>query len=250
MALLLRIDVDKPFGHHALLPKLASKLSEETNWPLRWVQPYLPHCHAMIRMLDDAGISAFFYFRRCTAPSAATLQLLADGGHQWGFHAEDTRSFESFERELRFFENLVGQPVQHFTKHGSGQLKLGKHHYAPYEPDRYREWAQQLGIRYFSGNGTPASAAELGAAEPGWWPQCFWLERHYRHPQLNQLEQLVAAAATQDVVMLAHPETWYTYRQVADDMQALIWLMTTQQVKWKRDLTAPHTTAQKTAPAV
>jgi hypothetical protein len=43
--------------------------------------------------------------------------------------------------------------------------------------------------------------------------------------------------------MLAHPETWYAYRQVADDMQTLIWLMTSQQVKWKRDLTATHSTA-------
>ena len=62
------------------------------------------------------------------------------GGHKIGFHAENTRTIDTFSEELNVFKKKVSPAkVESFSKHGSGQLKLGKYHYPSFEPEKYGE---------------------------------------------------------------------------------------------------------------
>ena len=61
-------------------------------------------------------------------------------GFIWRTHVPLTPSLPR--REL--LERHIGRSVTAVSKHGSGGAKYGLHHYAPYEPDEYVEWAQQI----------------------------------------------------------------------------------------------------------
>ncbi len=222
MAILFRIDVDKPFGHHNVMVRVASKLSEEFNVELSSLLPYLRHNKALTRFLTSRQVPAFFYFRNCTKPDAETLSLLKEGHHLYGFHAENTRNADTFWKEFSLF-CTDGVSTKHFTKHGSGYLKLGKLHYPPYEPERYQAWCQQNGLRYFSGNRLATSAEELCQRdEYGFWPAAFWVEEQYRDPAFNQLEDFLTAATRQDVILLTHSSNFYTHQKVKDDIAYIV----------------------------
>lgn len=186
----------------------------------------------MIHFLNEQEIPAFFYFRNCTSPDEETRILLLKGRHQAGFHAESTRTLETFKEELRLFCSK-GLNVTHFTKHGSGVLKLGKHHYPPYEPQRYKEWSKLLDIKYFSGNDIAASASQLVKRdEDGFWPFCFWVEENYRNAHFNSIDDFLQVAEKNDVVLLTHPENFYTHKKIRDDISYIIAKAAEKNINW------------------
>jgi hypothetical protein len=235
MAILLRVDVDKPYGHHNLVRRIASKLVEDYELKIFPFLSYLPHLKELLWMLNENQVSGFFFFRLCTFPDKETKQLLERGHHSAGLHAENTRTAESFLEEVKQF-NLCGISCSCFTKHGSGTLKLGKHHYPPYEVSRYRDWARKYNIKFFSGNGTPHTEDDLILQEDGFWPNLFWMEHDYRSKSFNTLQQFKAAAIKHDVVLLIHPENFYSYPILSIELQEIIDWARVNHVSWRGGL--------------
>jgi hypothetical protein len=147
------------------------------------------------------------FFRRCTLPSAAILQLLDGGGHQVGLHLENSRSFDTFHQEIKILENHYGKRVLAVSKHGSGGAKFGFHHYAPYEPEKYVDWAERIPMKVFLGN-LEDPTIERTTTEKGLsvFPSAFWLEPSWRDVERFPVDWLTEQAKQKDVVLLVHPE--------------------------------------------
>jgi len=234
MALILRVDVDKPYGHSGLVRKIASKIAEDYfSIPVVGSFKYLSHLVPFLEYCNKENISGFIYHRQCTTPNEKVIKLLMSGGHKLGFHAENTRSFETFNEELCSFKEKV-KPIQveSFTKHGSGTLKLGKHHYPPYEPEKYKDWSERAGSRFYFGNGICKNEIDL-YSEEGFFSNMFWIERDYRDPDFFDFPKLLSAAKNKDVVILIHPCNFHAFKTVADDFKLLVRLSKEQKIEWK-----------------
>ena len=136
------------------------------------------------------------------------------GGHQFGLHLENSRSAETFNEELRSLELELGRRVVAFSKHGSGRIRLGRNHFAPYEPERYLLWGREAGMKYFLGN---LEDPELRPVEDGGllcFPSAFWLEPHWRDTKKFPMEWLLSEAAERDVVMLLHADNVTTSPEI------------------------------------
>jgi hypothetical protein len=206
MALIVRIDVDRPYGKQGFVRHVASRLSSDYFLPrMEWLR-YLDELKVILRILNANGRSAYVFFRKCTYPTAALSELMEAGGHQFGLHLENSRTAETFREELASLERVLGRKVLAFSKHGSGRLHLGRHHFAPYEPERYLSWAQQAGMKVFFGN---LEDPRLGPAQQGQllcFPSAFWLEPHWRDTDKFPIEWLLREARERDVVMLLHAD--------------------------------------------
>lgn len=202
MALIVRIDVDRPYGKQGFVRHVASRISSDYFLPrIQWLR-YLHELKTILHILSANGKSAHVFFRKCSYPTPDVLT----GNHYWGLHLENSRSEESFTEELSALERRLGQKVVEFSKHGSGRLHLGRHHYAPYEPERYIPWAQQAGIKLFFGN---LENPELPPQRDGgllFYPSAFWLEPFWRDKKKFPIEWLLEEAKARDVVMLLHPD--------------------------------------------
>lgn len=235
MAILLRVDVDKPYGHHTLFRRIASKLVEDYEVKFFSFLSYLPHLKKLLRVLNKNNVPAFFFFRLCTLPDKETMDLIEQGNHITGLHAENTRTEETFMEEVSQFNNS-GITCKCFTKHGSGTLKLGRYHYPPYEPTKYLKWSKQYKINYFSGNGTPDNEQDLIKCNDGFWPNLFWMEHDYRSNTFNTLTQFKTAALQHDVVLLIHPENFYSFPILSTELKEIIdWAMLNH-IPWRGKL--------------
>jgi hypothetical protein len=234
MSLILRVDVDKPYGNSNIIRKIASKIEEDfISFNLLSKSKYLTHLIDFLKFCNTHNVPSLLYFRHCTVPNAAVIKLIKEGGHHIGLHAENTRSFESFKEELNLFrEKVKPLKVDSFSKHGSGKLKLGKYHYAPFEPEKYLEWSQKLDIKYISGNDTAQNKDDL-ISKNNYFSKIFWIEREYRSNHFFELSKVVQAAKINDVVVLIHPCNFDSTKAVSDDFKELIHLAKIQQVSWK-----------------
>ena len=177
----------------------------------------------MLGRLNEKSARAYVFFRRCTFPSANVMKLLEQGGHEIGLHLEDSRSFTSFTREKVMLERHIGRPVRAFSKHGSGGGRYGYHHYAPYEPERYLEWAHEGGIRLFLGNlEDPTLKPELGPGKTLVFPSAFWLEPHWRDTTTFTIDWLMTHARNRDIVLLVHPENVLESPELSEAFNRLI----------------------------
>jgi hypothetical protein len=207
MPLIVRIDVDRPYGKHPLARHLLSRLSTDFFFPAIEMFGYLAELDRMLRMLNDRAARAYIFFRRCTLPSERILKLIAQGGHQIGLHLEDSRSFDTFVREKTILERHIGRPVSAVSKHGSGHFKYGRHHHVPYEPKNYVNWARCAGMSVFFGNfEDPALLPTNGAGRLVAYPSAFWLEPSWRDTDRYPIEWLLREAAVRDIVLLVHPD--------------------------------------------
>jgi hypothetical protein len=136
-----------------------------------------------------------------------------------GLHAENTRSFDTFSEEFKKMEEKSGIKIRHFTKHGSGTLKLGKHHYPPYEPEKYKKWAKKLKLNYPFGNGTMTNPNK---ADTEFIEDMFWSEHWYRDTSYDDLEKLLADSIHHDHVLLIHPANYETHPKVKADFEFAI----------------------------
>jgi len=206
MALIIRIDVDRPYGKQGLVRHVASRISSDYFLPpMEWLR-YLDELKTILRILSANRRQAYVFFRKCTYPSPEVFELMREGNHQFGLHLENSRTAVTFHEELDSLERELGFSVTAFSKHGSGRRRLGRHHYAPYEPERYLPWARQAGMTHFFGN---LEDPELRPVEEGgllYFPSAFWLEPHWRDKKKFPIEWLLQEAKLRDVVILLHAD--------------------------------------------
>lgn len=222
MAIILRLDIDKPYGRASLPSKILSKVREDYVFPALNAAGYLRDLARFLEWLNEEKIPALSYHRICTTPNARVKHLLHQGGHLFGLHAEDTRTLDTVKGEIEWLKRLNPElPLHSFTKHGSGELKLGRRHYAPYEPDKYREWAKALQLPFLFGNGI-AKSPEVFSSKQDFYPDMFWFEPGYQDEKFSSVDAALDAADAGSLVLIVHPENLYAIRKVKDDLTALI----------------------------
>jgi len=223
MALIIRIDVDRPYGRGPILRHFLSRLSSDLYFPKMLRFGFLSELQTILTWLNEEKARAYVFFRRCTLPSKPILELLDAGCHEIGLHLENSRSFATFLEERRIIEHHLRKEVLALSKHGSGGARYGLHHHPPYEPDRYIEWAQRVSMRLFLGNLQDPSL-ETRKAGDGLlvFPSAFWLEPSWRDTKKFTIDWLVDRARYRDVVLLIHPENVLAHPGLAADFKKLI----------------------------
>ena len=221
MPILLRLDIDKPYGNRGVVKRILSKVREDYWFPQIRSAGYLVDFMRFIGELNEQGLPAISYHRLCTVPSTKALELLGLGGHQIGLHAEDTRSLETLKAEVECLRQMVPRQKLHsFTKHGSGELKLGRRHYAPNEPEKNQQWAQELALPFLFGNGLAESSSDF-ASTRAFYPNMFWLEPGYQSAAFG-MEQALQAAAHGNLILIIHPENIYSQAGVHDQFWNMV----------------------------
>ena len=210
MGLILRVDVDKPYGHHQPWRKVLSKVVEDYVPRLPQFPGYLSHLREFVKYCNKNSIPGIFFHRLCTVPDVETKELYKLGNHELGLHLEDSRSQDAVFKEYQQFKSIVNDlDIRYFSKHGSGSYKLGKYHEPSYKPDLYREWSKLLPINLHSGNAKLQSLTEMPDLD-GFHPAIFWVEIDYREGSLLTADQLIEIAKKRDVVVLIHPSNFVT----------------------------------------
>jgi len=222
MSLIIRIDVDRPYGRQPFYRHLLSKLSSDLYFPKFERFGYLDELRTMLQWLNHAGAPAHVFFRRCTFPSAEIVELLNEGGHEIGLHLENSRSFAMFTAEKRFLERHCSREILSMSKHGSGGAKYGFHHYAPYEPERYMQWAGQASMRLFLGNLEDPTIEAIRLGKLLAFPSAFWLEPAWRDTAKFPVQWLIEHAGEREIVLLVHPENVLADSQLTAQFKALI----------------------------
>jgi hypothetical protein len=117
----------------------------------------------------------------------------------------------------------VKKEIIAMSKHGSGGAKYGLFHYAPYEPDRYLEWAQSASMQLFLGNLEDPGLESMRVGNSlTFFPSAFWLEPHWRDTAKFPVEWLLDRARYQDVVLLVHPENVLADSRLTADFKRII----------------------------
>lgn len=223
MALLVRIDVDRPYGRAPLWRHIASRVSSDIGLPTIEALGYLRELEQMLGLLEARRVAAHVFFRRCTLPSRRVLEAIDAGGHRVGLHLEDSRGFDTFLDEKKDLERHAGRAVTSMSKHGSGGHKYGRRHHAPYEPEKYVQWAARAGVDLVLGNlEDPTLPCERPSPQVRWFPAAFWLEPHWRDTRRFDVPWLVEHAKHHDVVLLVHPENVLADRRLTDDFLRIV----------------------------
>jgi hypothetical protein len=222
MALIVRIDVDRPYGRQPFHRHVCSRLSSDLYFPRIEALGYLDELKTMLGWLNEAGARAYTFFRQCTVPSESVRALIKAGRHEMGLHLEDSRSFDTFNAEKQLLERQLGHPITSMSKHGSGGARYGRRHHAPYEPEKYVVWAAQSGIKVLFGNLEDANLRPATARGVGFYPAAFWLEPHWRDAKAFPTAWLKQEARTRDVVLLVHPENVLASSELSREFRELI----------------------------
>jgi hypothetical protein len=224
MSLIIRIDVDRPYGRSPWLRHLFSRVSSDFYCPKIAALGYLSELETMLRWLNEAQARAYVFFRRCTLPSGPIMEMIESGGHEVGLHLENSRSFSTFLEEKELVGHHIGEKITSFSKHGSGGAKYGLHHYAPYEPEKYVDWASQASMRLFLGNLEDPRLESTTANGSGLlvFSSAFWLEPSWRDTEKFPVEWLLDRARRQDIVMLVHPENVLADAGLTADFKRII----------------------------
>jgi hypothetical protein len=223
MSLIIRIDVDRPYGRSPLHRHVLSRVSSDLYFPKIDGLGYLSELETMLEWLNEAQAQAYVFFRRCTLPSASVMEMIKSGEHEIGLHLENSRCFSTFLEEKQSLEHYVGRTIPAFSKHGSGGAKYGLHHFVPYEPEKYVEWASKASMRLFLGNlEDPCLGPMTTNDDLVIFPSAFWLEPSWRDTEKFPVEWLLDRAQRQDIVMLVHPENVLADAGLTADFQKII----------------------------
>ena len=160
----------------------------------------------MLQVLNEHKARAHVFFRGCTLPSESVMRLLEQGSHAVGLHLENSRSFSHFCEEKKQLERHIRAEVYAVSKHGSGTIQYGRRHYAPYDPEKYVQWACDTGMKLFLGNLQDPSLTVVETPGFRWFPSAFWLEPYWRDTQRFTVDWLLSSARETDKVLLVHPE--------------------------------------------
>jgi hypothetical protein len=218
MALILRIDVDRPYGKRGFVRHVASRVASDFYWPRINRLGYLRDLGAILEILNERGKPAHVFFRKCTYPTPEICRLMQEGGHQFGLHLENSRSAQTFKAELSALEKWLNRRVTAFSKHGSGRMRLGFHHYPPYEPERYRPWAKAAGMKHFFGNLEDPELRPEQDGELVSYPSAFWLEPTWRDTNRFPIEWLLREAKERNLVLLLHPDNVTASEGITHDL--------------------------------
>ena len=107
MSLIIRIDVDRPYGRRPAFRHFLSRLSSDLYFPKVAGLGFLTELQTMLTWLNAARARAYVFFRRCTLPSRSILNLLDVGRHEIGLHLENSRSLTTFLEETQIVERHV-----------------------------------------------------------------------------------------------------------------------------------------------
>ena len=232
MGLILRVDVDKPYGRKNLFEKLKSKAREDFWFPQINSLGYLSALQELLVFCNKNNVKGAFYHRNCTIPNEEITHLLKEGNHLVGFHAENTKNFSTFQNELNKFKAKINNlNISSFTKHGSGDIKIGKHHYPPYEPEKYKKWSKDLDISYLYGNEICDSEMDFKSVE-NFHPKMFWVHREYRNSKFSSLETVINLAKTCNIPIILHPSNFIANPEVNQDFKKLVALAKDHSVSW------------------
>ena len=223
MAIIIRIDVDRAYGRRPMFRHLASRCASDFFFPRAPWLGYLRELGEILQLLNGAPARAHVFFRRCTLPSGRVADLIEKGGHATGLHLEDSRTYETFRDERLDLMRHTGKPILAVSKHGSGGGKYGRRHHAPYEPQRYLEWAARENMNVFFGNlEDPTLPSDTYARKVRCFPSAFWLEPHWRDTAKFPVEWLLDYARYHDVVLLIHPENVLADCRLSRDFRRII----------------------------
>jgi hypothetical protein len=234
MGLILRVDVDKPYGHHKLWRKILSKLVEDYFPRLPKFPGYLSQLREFLYYCNQNSVSGIFFHRLCTIPDQKTKFLLSKGNHEIGLHLENSRTQETVEREFNQFSNLLPDiDIRYFSKHGSGSYKLGKYHEPSYKPELYRKWSENLKISLHSGNDILESSTHY-SKQPEFNSSIFWMEPSYRKDSFSSVDQVIELAIKIDIVVLIHPCNFITDPITKSEFHKLVEKAREFGVPWKK----------------
>jgi hypothetical protein len=222
MALIVRIDVDRPYGKTPFLRHVLSRIGSDIYCPKVEAWGYLRELEIILQMLNDAQVRSYVFFRRCTLPTKTVCDLMDKGGHVFGLHLENSRSFDTFVEEKAFLERYIGRQVFAVSKHGSGKYKYGLHHHAPYEPDKYIDWVRRSGMNVFLGNLEDPTLRPLEEKGLHVYPSAFWLEPSWRDTTRFTIDWLRDRAKSSDVVLLFHPDNALADPSLTEDLKLLL----------------------------
>jgi hypothetical protein len=207
MSLILRIDVDSPYGKKNVFNHICSRIASDFDLAPLLMLPYLKYLNEFINYLNSKSIRGYFFFRKCTLPSPEILNLLQKGGHITGLHLENSLSLETFKEELKVLERNINSKIEVFSKHGSGKFKYGLHHFPSYEPLKYLEWGSKLGMKIFYGNlEDPSITPSITNQGILFFPAAFWIEHHWRDTISFDKDWLIRESKLKDIVLLIHVE--------------------------------------------
>ncbi len=223
MVLALRIDIDNPFGLSSRFRRRLNRFSINYGLIPRSTRlGYLDNASDLRDWLENQDIPATWFFRTATCPTKSLLPFFTKGKNQINLHAERTSSFEDFTQEVRTWEKLCATKVTGFSKHGSGVLKLSKMHDVRYDPESLLQFAKELGLTYFVGNGM--DYLEPFTKDNGFTyvPSVFWLDRIDQYGTSGVLEKLVEDSAKNPVVLLIHPVWWAQQPELKKNFEWLL----------------------------
>jgi hypothetical protein len=223
MSLILRIDVDSPYGKKNPLIHLCSRLASDFDLPPYSMLPYLKYLNDFINYLNSKSIQGYFFFRRCTLPRDETIKLLKIGRHIPGHHIEDSRSFETFQNELDIIEKSIKSKIEVFSKHGSGKFKYGINHHPLYEPEKYLEWGSKVGMKIFYGNlENPEFTSTITTNNILFFPSAYWLEPHWRDTKSFNSDWLIKESKKRDIVLLIHVENVFNNPVLFGELEVIL----------------------------
>ncbi len=223
MAIILRIDVDSPYGKKRILHHIFSRLTSDLNLAPIIKLPYLKDLNYFISYLNKKAHKGYFFFRKCTLPNTEVLENLKKGGHRIGLHLENSRSIETFNAELKLIKEKLNSKIEVFTKHGSGKHKYGLHHYAPYEPEKYLMWGTELGMKLFLGNLEDPSIPNYRTHDGLlYFPAAFWLEHYWRNTSVFDINWLIKESKEKDIVLLLHAENVVHNTLFFDELELIL----------------------------
>lgn len=206
MALIVRIDVDRPYGKKNIFRHLLSRISSEFYLPRIESIGYLNDLKIILEVLNKNKTRAYIFFRKCTFPSTDIIKLMKEGNHVAGMHLENSRTFSTYQNELNDINNYLNEKIVFFSKHGSGKYKYGFYHYPNYEPEKYITWANQTDMKVFFGNKEDPSLKDYFVKNVHIFPSAFWLEPHWRNTEVFDIEWLNEESKSRDIVVLIHPD--------------------------------------------
>jgi hypothetical protein len=223
MSLILRVDVDSPYGKKNPFIHICSRLASDFDLPAYPMLPYLTYLNEFIEYLNSKSLQGYFFFRKCTLPRGITLDLLHDGKHVIGHHIENSRSFKTFTDELNLIENNIKTKVEAFSKHGSGKFKYGLYHDPLYEPDKYLEWGSKVGMKMFFGNlEDPMYKSTITNKNIVFFPAAYWLEPHWRDTKSFNTDWLIQESKIRDLVLLIHVENIFNNSILFRELELII----------------------------
>jgi hypothetical protein len=231
MPLILRVDVDKPYGNKNLFKRILSKISEDYFIFKIKRLGYLNDLEKFLLFCNQNNISGYFYFRLCTLPNKRVLDQLMEGNHKIGLHLEDSTSYESFLSEISKLRREIPLKITTFTKHGSGSYKLGKNHFPLYEPLIYLEWSKKQDCSFIFGNGITKGQFE-NKHEDNFYPEMFWVEREYRNEDFFTNEVLLMAAESNTIPVLIHPCNFISNSQANIDFKNIVSQSKIKKIQW------------------